>query len=194
AGGAGALLYIWLWLLVPTADEYAPDGGRRARPRSGGAGRPRSELLRPGTREIAAGAALLLAGTAVVLQMAGVDVPWGTWLPLLAIAGGAVIAWMQLDDARRTDLMDRAGAAGPQGVVRLVAGLVLVVVGIFTMVSGTGSVGQLWPALLAALAMLAGVLLVLAPWVLKYWRDLEAERSGRIREQERAEIAAHLHD
>jgi signal transduction histidine kinase len=79
-------------------------------------------------------------------------------------------------------------------VVRLVAGLALVVVGIFTLVSGTGGFGQMWRALLAALAMLAGVLLVLAPWVLKYWRDLEAERSGRIREQERAEIAAHLHD
>jgi signal transduction histidine kinase/phage shock protein PspC (stress-responsive transcriptional regulator) len=225
AGGAGVLLYIWLWLLVPTAEEYARNGARsydlrrlgplpaavqpgfargpdaavpgnagsgNARP--GNAGATRAQPFRPGTREIAVGAALLLAAGAVVLQMAGVNVAWGTWLPLLAIAGGAVIAWMQLDDARRTDLMDRAGATGPQGVARLVAGLVLVVVGIFPLVSGTGSIEQLWKALLAALAMLAGVLLVLAPWVLKYWRDLEAERSGRVREQERAEIAAHLHD
>ncbi|NKX53532.1 ATP-binding protein [Arthrobacter mobilis] len=202
AGGAGVLLYVWLWLLVPTADEYARSraGGPQApavralRRAPGPPAGTRQPMLRPGTREIATGAALLVAAAAVVLQMAGADVPWGTWLPLLAIAGGAGIAWMQLDEARRTDLRDRAGAAGVQGVVRLVAGLVLVVVGIFTAISGTGSVEQLWQALLASLAVLAGVLLVLAPWVLKYWRDLEAERSGRIREQERAEIAAHLHD
>src|SRR3954470_23829893 len=28
AGGAGVLLYIWLWLLVPTAEEYARNGAR----------------------------------------------------------------------------------------------------------------------------------------------------------------------
>ncbi|MFD1212601.1 PspC domain-containing protein [Arthrobacter sp. GCM10027362] len=212
AGGAGVLLYVWLWLLVPTADEYARNGARSFNPRrlgvprglqqgssrgsgrAAGAGFPREPVFRPGIREIAAGAALLLAAAAVVLQMAGIGVPWGTWLPLLAIAGGAGIAWMQLDDARRTDLMDRAGATGARGAVRLAAGLVLVVVGIFTLVSGTDSFELMWQTLLASLAVLAGVLLVLAPWVLKYWRDLEAERSGRIREQERAEIAAHLHD
>ena len=36
--------------------------------------------------------------------------------------------------------------------------------------------------------------LVLLPWGLKFWRDLETERAGRVRETERAEIAAHLHD
>ncbi|MCG2621539.1 PspC domain-containing protein [Arthrobacter sp. I2-34] len=216
-GGAGILLYVWLWLLVPTAEEYARNGARSFDPRRLGSlpaavqrdfargfgrgpgpdaadGSAGAQLFRPGTREIAIGGALLLAAAAVVLQMAGVNVAWGTWLPLLAIAGGAVIAWMQLDDARRTEVMDRAGATGTQGVARLVAGLVLVVVGIFPLVSGTGSLEQMWHAMLAALAMLAGVLLVLAPWVLKYWRDLETERSGRVREQERAEIAAHLHD
>jgi signal transduction histidine kinase/phage shock protein PspC (stress-responsive transcriptional regulator) len=151
-------------------------------------------LLQRGGKEILIGAALVLAGGAVVAQIAGINLPWGTWLPVLAIAAGAVIAWMQLDDSRRSGLMDRAGATGAQGAVRLLAGLVLVVAGIVTMVSGSITWEAMWPTLFASLAVLAGVLLVLAPWVLKYWRDLETERSGRIRETERAEIAAHLHD
>ncbi|MGW6175066.1 PspC domain-containing protein [Arthrobacter sp. NPDC055138] len=161
-------------------------------PIAAGAGTRR--LLQRGGKEILIGAALVLAGGAVVAQIAGINLPWGTWLPVLAIAAGAVIAWMQLDDSRRSGLMDRAGATGAQGAVRLLAGLVLVVAGIVTMVSGSITWEAMWPTLFASLAVLAGVLLVLAPWVLKYWRDLETERSGRIRETERAEIAAHLHD
>ena len=62
------------------------------------------------------------------------------------------------------------------------------------MVSGSGSWEQTWLALLASVAVLGGVALVLLPWGLKFWRDLEAERAGRVRATERAEIAAHLHD
>ena len=62
------------------------------------------------------------------------------------------------------------------------------------MVSGSGSWEQTWLALLASVAVLGGVVLVLLPWGLKFWRDLETERAGRMRETERAEIAAHLHD
>lgn len=46
----------------------------------------------------------------------------------------------------------------------------------------------------AAVAVLAGVALALAPWALRLNRELIAERSARARETERAEIAAHLHD
>ena len=48
--------------------------------------------------------------------------------------------------------------------------------------------------LVATLAVLSGTALVLAPWGVRLWRDLDAERAARIRETERAEIAAHLHD
>ena len=42
--------------------------------------------------------------------------------------------------------------------------------------------------------MLGGVLLVAGPWLLRVTRDLRAERRERIREQERAAVAAHVHD
>ena len=90
--------------------------------------------------------------------------------------------------------MDKTKADQAGGWARLAAGLALVVAGVLLMVSGSGSWEQTWLALLASVAVLGGVALVLLPWGLKFWRDLEAERAGRVRATERAEIAAHLHD
>jgi signal transduction histidine kinase len=69
-----------------------------------------------------------------------------------------------------------------------------VVFGILLLVVQQADVGQLGRTLLAALAVLAGSVLVLAPWGVRMWRDLDDERAARVRESERADIAAHLHD
>ncbi|MFJ4261206.1 PspC domain-containing protein [Paenarthrobacter nicotinovorans] len=145
-------------------------------------------------KEILLGAALLLVAAILILRQFGVDVPLGTLIPAAAILGGAAIAWMQLDETRRAGLVDKTKADQAGGWVRLAAGLALVVAGVLVMVSGSGSWEQTWLALLASVAVLGGVALVLLPWGLKFWKDLETERAGRVRETERAEIAAHLHD
>ncbi|GAA1756094.1 hypothetical protein GCM10009712_01320 [Pseudarthrobacter sulfonivorans] len=145
-------------------------------------------------KEILLGTGLLLVAGIMIAQLLGVDVPLGTLIPAAAVLGGAAIAWMQLDENRRAGLVDKTKADQAGGWGRLAAGLALVVAGVLVMVSGSGSWEQTWLALLASVAVLGGVMLVLLPWALKFWRDLEAERSGRIRETERAEIAAHLHD
>lgn len=145
-------------------------------------------------KEILLGAGLLLAAGILIARMLGVDVPLGTLIPVAAILGGAAIAWMQLDETRRAGLVDKTKADQAGGWARLAAGLALVVTGVLVMVSGSGSWEQTWLALLSSVAVLGGVALVLLPWGLKFWRDLEAERAGRVRATERAEIAAHLHD
>ncbi|MFF2843515.1 PspC domain-containing protein [Paenarthrobacter sp. NPDC057981] len=145
-------------------------------------------------KEILLGAALLLVAAILIARQFGVDVPLGTLIPAAAILGGAAIAWMQLDETRRAGLVDKTKADQAGGWVRLAAGLALVVAGVLVMVSGSGSWEQTWLALLASVAVLGGVALVLLPWGLKFWKDLETERAGRVRETERAEIAAHLHD
>ncbi|MFM9429279.1 PspC domain-containing protein [Arthrobacter sp. MP_2.3] len=145
-------------------------------------------------KEILLGAALLLAAGILIARLLGVEVPLGTLIPVAAILGGAAIAWMQLDETRRAGLVDRTKADQAGGWARLAAGLALVVTGVLLMVSGSGSWEQTWLALLASVAVLGGVALVLLPWGLKFWRDLETERAGRVRATERAEIAAHLHD
>ena len=42
--------------------------------------------------------------------------------------------------------------------------------------------------------ILIAVAIILAPWWIRLVRGLAAERAERIRSQERAEVAAHLHD
>ncbi len=228
AGGAGLVFYAWLWIMVPTADEYAKRSTRppaspiapavtagapaaysaeerEMNPPGATAAAPdRSSTIReqprpmfrgmPYGKEILLGAGLLLAAGILIAQLFGVDVPLGTLLPVAAILGGAAIAWMQLDETRRAGLVDKTKVDQAGGWARFGAGLALVVAGVLLMVSGSGSWEQTWLALLASVAVLGGVALVLLPWGLKFWRDLETERTGRVRATERAEIAAHLHD
>ncbi len=154
----------------------------------------RDRSMSAGRREILFGTALLLAAAVLVVQLLGVRVNWGFLLPIAVVATGAALAWAQLDEVRRATVMDRAGAGRVGGTLRLVAGIVLVVAGVLVALSSSGSWTLTVATLVAVLAVLAGVGLVLAPWGLKFWRDLEREREGRVRETERAEIAAHLHD
>jgi signal transduction histidine kinase/phage shock protein PspC (stress-responsive transcriptional regulator) len=214
AGGAGVVFYAWLWIMVPTADESAKRNARQpASPiapavsgpavgetfAGGHAGAPAGTWRTrfpgmPFGKEILLGAGLLLAAGILIARLFGLDVPLGTLIPVAAILGGAAIAWMQLDETRRAGIVDKTKADQAGGWARLAAGLGLVVAGVLLMVSGSGSWEQTWLALLASVAVLGGVALVLLPWGLKFWRDLEAERAGLVRATERAEIAAHLHD
>lgn len=199
-GGAGLVLYGWLWLLVPTTEERRrgvpqPVGLRLgAAALAGPTAEPTGTLRAPGRREVIIGVALLVVAAAFVAQQLGANIQWGWLVPVAAVALGAVLAWSQIDEARRARLMDHAGATRAEGIARLAAGLVLVMVGVLILVSGSLSWQFTWPVLLATATVLGGVGLVLAPWAIKFWKDLEAERAGRIRETERAEIAAHLHD
>jgi signal transduction histidine kinase len=58
----------------------------------------------------------------------------------------------------------------------------------------TGEEPNVWTVIVAAIAVLFGVAIVVAPWLLRLTRDLADERAARVRETDRAEIAAHLHD
>ncbi len=208
-GGAGIFLYAWLWIFVPMAsDRLAPPvvafplpapaepGFAAAGPRRAPAGAPvrAGGRRRAGRKELLLGAALLVLASALTAQELGLEVSWGQILPVAAAGIGAVLAWSQLDDARREGLRDKAGATQAVGVARLLLGLALVVVGVLVMVSGSISWELTWATLAATGAVLAGISLVLTPWALRFWRDFEDERAGRVREAARAEIAAHLHD
>ncbi|MEN3343999.1 MAG: hypothetical protein V7635_575 [Arthrobacter sp.] len=182
---------------APAVPALSMPGGGATQPSPGAAG---AGSRRPGLpsmpfgKEILLGVGLLLAAGILSARLLGLDVPLGTLLPVAAILGGAAIAWMQLDETRRAGLVDKTKADQAGGWARLAAGLALVVAGVLVMVSGSGSWEQTWLALLSSVAVLGGVALVLFPWGVKFWRDLEAERAGRVRATERAEIAAHLHD
>lgn len=213
--GAGIVFYAWLWMLVPlkgdsAANAFVDDDGN-----------PRLKLFRPneaalaqaketaaangsdaepawtqrrGLKELALGFGLLMAGIALFGGNAVSGVAFGTMLPVIVIGAGAVLAWSQLDASRREGFFATAGFKSPLAIIRFIAGVVLVIVGVLIVVIGSGSVAVAWGSIVASLAVLAGVALVLAPWALKFWRDFQDERTGRIKASERAEIGAHLHD
>ena len=201
--GAGIVLYGWLWIMVPTAEEQAAAGDKNPRSvaenfarylQQGQAARTGTGAGLIGSREILIGLVLLVLAAAVVAQALGAQINLQLLLPFAVIAAGAVLAWSQLDASRKAGLVAGAGADRKMGLLRLIAGLVLVISGFLLVVSGSVTWDVLLAASLASLAVLAGIALVLAPWAVRWWRAFQAERAGRIRQTERAEIAAHLHD
>jgi signal transduction histidine kinase len=83
--------------------------------------------------------------------------------------------------------------------VRMIGGGLLVVVGIigilgFLAPMGPNGFGATLTGLLFGLLALAGLVLALAPLFYRVFGQLREERVARIREQERAEVAAVVHD
>ncbi|MGJ7439430.1 ATP-binding protein [Aquipuribacter sp. MA13-6] len=197
--GVGALAYLLLWLAVPTdeagrAREGAADGART------GGTRPRWRL---GGRFVADtetgswllwGAAILAVGLVSLADRAGVGLPVVTAVPAALVLAGAVIVWTHLDDTVRSRWVEGATGGTPRGGLRLVAGLALAVTGMLLLALTGTDAAAVGPAAVATVAVLLGVGLLLAPWALRLWRNLETERAARVRETERADIAAHLHD
>ncbi|GAA1248859.1 ATP-binding protein [Oryzihumus leptocrescens] len=188
-GGAGIGVYLFLWALTPqerpATDPVVGQGDptRRSRPM-------RSEAA----RNLLLGAALVVLGTALVLQQRGVNLRLDIVIPVLVVALGAVLAWTQLDDTERDRWLARGGADRPPGMLRLGAGVVLAIAGIIGLAALGRGLGGLWNVAVAAAAVLAGVALIATPWAVRLWNDLREEQARLVRATERADIAAHLHD
>jgi signal transduction histidine kinase len=80
------------------------------------------------------------------------------------------------------------------GKARLVLGIFLLAGGIIMFSTAVGQVFELSVVFLAVFLTGLGVFVAFGPWVRRLLGDLSAERSERIRQEERAEVAAHLHD
>jgi signal transduction histidine kinase len=155
---------------------------------------PAPSFSRERLQAIGVGLALVVAAGAVLLARGGVNVHAEIWVPLLVLLVGATIALRQLDISERARWLAPGGGSPRMGLLRLGGGVALAVVGILLFFARGTRASDLLPIAVASLAVLLGVGLVLAPWGVRLWRDLEQERSLRVRESERAEIAAHLHD
>ncbi|MGH8868386.1 MAG: sensor histidine kinase, partial [Actinomycetes bacterium] len=79
-------------------------------------------------------------------------------------------------------------------VARTLLGVGLVGVGAAVFLATEGQLSAARDGLLATAVVVAGLALVTGPFWLRTVRELGDERRARIREQERAEIAAHVHD
>ena len=134
-----------------------------------------TEVLREGAASWREGLGAGVVAAAVVVAAGG---GWSVLLPVAAGAGTAMVLWRSgLGITHR----GRIGAA-------------LMVVGAVLVGSAAPRLGDLQSFAFAVIVLLAGSVLLFGPWWLGMARALTAERTARIRAQERAEVAAHLHD
>lgn len=80
------------------------------------------------------------------------------------------------------------------GRIRTVIGVGLLIGGLAVMASSIGPVAELGAVILAVALTGVGLLVAFGPWVRRLANDLGEERRERIRQEERGEMAAHLHD
>jgi len=191
-GGAGALFYLWLWAFVPleepardVLDEFDDaEGAGDAETAASGAGRNTVVRRAP--------VAALLVFAAVVatiiaffnLNEANEAVATQSLLAVI-VASGAAVAWSLGFDrfdpsrSRRYSLIARGASVS-----------LLVIAGAVTLSTRPNAAN----AVLGVSMVVFGVLVLVTPRILALWSDLMAERAARVRQEQRAEIAAHLHD
>jgi signal transduction histidine kinase len=204
AGGIGVALYAVAWVLVPAGD--APEAAARRR-------------TSRGTIQIAAGVGLLALSVLLTFRALGLLFSDVVVWPLVLVAAGGALLWRQgmgrspLDGeasperpalARYAAEVGRARAAVAGHaqtaneraalVSRTGLGVALVIGAGIAFLSASGALSAARDVVLSVLVVAVVLAVIFAPFVLRLVRSLTEERAERIRSQERAEMAAHLHD
>lgn len=174
AGGIGIAVYAVLWVFL------VADDGVRFREDHRGQG----QLL----------AFLAVAGTGLLLLS-----PWHLLIggsstgPAIAALIGIILVWQQADETQRARWRRSAGASR-SAALRIALGALLLAAGAIGFLASRGQLAGAQQGLVSTVVVVAGLGLLLSPWWFAMATDLRAERRERIRSQERAEVAAHLHD
>lgn len=178
-GGVGIPLYAIAWVLLPAEGPERPAVQRL--------------LTRSDTWLVAAGMGCLTAAGLLLLRA------WDVWFvndrflwPLVIAATGGALIWRQSQTA--PDRVAERERLPRQTVNRATAGAALVVGGALIFLYVNDALAPARDIVLPVLVMLVAFTIILAPWWIRLVRGLNDERAKRIRSQERAEVAAHLHD
>lgn len=189
-GGTGAVAYVVGWLALRRDDEErsilqqsAHDGA---------------------TVALALGMATLLVAVLSALAVAGLPFAAGLVWPAALAGGGLVVVWRDGDEGERAAVrritshlpaLDQMGMRTRRGLIlRTVLALAIASVGIGAIIVDERPLGGLGEGVVAAIMILAGFVVVFGPFWLRLGRELAEERRERVRSQERAEMAAHVHD
>ncbi len=187
SGGLALIAYALAWASMPSP---GPQGSRAL---SGVAAR-----LAGGGWRVAAGAALLMLAALLAFRELGIW--WSDSLvwPLVLAAAGAALLWRS---SRRgtapAPSTDPLPAPGPPRIGELYRGgfgVALVIGAALLFLSSNDALGAARNVAITAVVVSVALALVLAPFLWRLGQNLAAERAERIRSQERAELAAHLHD
>jgi signal transduction histidine kinase/phage shock protein PspC (stress-responsive transcriptional regulator) len=189
AAGFGIVVYLLLWVLTPAepVDAAAPAAKRH--------------VPRPAARELLGGG-LLVAGVLVILWFSGLwfgeTIAW----PVTLAAIGFAILWARGSAEDGRGRLDLASIGTPLEALlrnrvsrpRLIAGVALILGGMVVFLAATTTLAAAANVVLAVIVTSGGLVLLGGPWLWRLANDLIEERTGRIRSQARAEMAAHLHD
>ena len=193
ANGVGVVAYLVAWAVLPAEDPGVPIPA----PAAAAAGR------RSGA-EVALAVACITLGMLLLVRWTVPFFPDRLVWPA-AVAGlgiGLVLARMGEGDAARwREAATRfpgnplAALRGSRGLwLRILVGPILLVAGLASFLATNGALSALGQIGVAVVATALGVALVFGPWIARLVGQLGAERRERIRSEERADMAAHLHD
>jgi signal transduction histidine kinase len=190
AFGIGAVAYMAIWIMVARRGETSSIGSRTVRDR-----RELQIILAISTIVLA----ILIALEAVGLPDIG-RIGW----PIAAITLGGLIVWRKCSSDERLHLQELLNAAPVGGITsskswkvvaaRAAVGITLAAIGVGLLSKNGSRSGAAAGALTGAIVLGAGFFTLFAPWWLRTLRELTSERRERVRAQERADMAAHLHD
>ncbi len=189
ASGVMVLVYAMAWLLIPMQGETSNIYSRAINDRRG-------------IRLIAA--VLIPVLIAVQLITSTLHVPFIGFLgwPTFLAVGVVILIWRNANESEKAFIdndvvpllgADTHGRGRRWLIVRVVAGVLIGAGGIVLLVEGHTTVAALRPVGGAALVIAASVI-IFGPWWLSLVRDLIAERQARALAEERAQMAAHVHD
>ena len=174
----GAPVYLLAWILLPPA-ATAPTG--TVTPIAVAEPAPSAGMV--ARRSL--GLAMIVVGMVLLARHLGAGLPDAVVWPALCVAFGlGVVVWR----AQTTTGAARAAAA------RIATGTILVAAGIGFIAATNLSLSAMRDGLLSAGLVVGGLAMILGPWVAVLVRDRRDERRRRIRADERADMAAHLHD
>ncbi|GGO74243.1 ATP-binding protein [Nonomuraea cavernae] len=172
--GVGFVAYAVLWMVAPREphEGHAP-------------ARDWSQLA----AFSAIGMALMAFGWLTGASKGGIGM-----LPFAVGGIGALILWQQADPVRRRNWVSGATQSIRKNRVRTLLGVALVVVGAAGFLAAQGELAPARPGLLFTVVVVGGLAVIAAPWLAGLWKELQLERRERIRQEERAEVAAMVHD
>lgn len=193
-GGFGVVLYGALWVFAPSQGPDDDPAGLASASRGGR--RPRRPVSRGDAGQLVALGALGL-GLVLLLTQTGWGVPLRVTVPLLIAGAGLALLWSQADANEWARLVPGGLGDGQRRwltVVRLVGGGLLVVLALLAFLVGSGRPAQIGETVLLLSVAALGLGLVAGPFVWRLVRQLDDERRERLLQQQKADVAAHLHD
>ena len=185
ASGVGVLLYLVAWAALPL-----PASGITGTARTGTV-----PVLHAAGDPIAALAfGAVVFGTLLLIQQTGL--PFPTWLITMIVVVSIGFSMISHEGRRSIEhALSRTGASPWRGqVVRFSIGGLFVFGGFAGVVSRAGRLNALTGLFFAVIALVAGLGVILLPWSRSMLHALSDERRARVRSEEKADIAAHLHD